>query len=137
MKLNYRGVSYEANPPTPELMEGEIGSKYRGVNFKPHYPRHIPVTQPVIGLTYRGVDHCTGDPIDVEASLLRRCYANEAISTDEAIPTVSSRQQALDELTTTHVVNIRQNLEHRLQVARAKGDQNLIRLLEAEAKQLA
>lgn len=115
MKSSDRGISYESNPPALELTEGEIGGKYRGANCKPHYPRHIPITQPVVGLA---------TPTAVPTSA-------------EAMSTVSSRQQILDELTNTHLANIRHTLEHRLQVARAKGDQNLIRLLEAEAEQIS
>lgn len=33
-----------------------------------------------------------------------------------------------------HQSNIRRSIEHRLEVARAKSDENLIRLLEAEMK---
>lgn len=32
----------------------------------------------------------------------------------------------------THRANIQKSLEHRLEVARAKGDENLVRQLEAE-----
>lgn len=35
-----------------------------------------------------------------------------------------------------HRANIQKRLEHRLEVARAKGDENLIRLLEAEMQQM-
>jgi hypothetical protein len=145
MKLTYRGDNYESNPPALELTEGEIGGKYRGANWRHHYPRHIPVPQPVVDLKYRGVDYCIGDPVDVEAVFLRRRHAlasgeakrcAAASATDEAMSTVSSRQEVMDKLTNTHLTNIRQSLEHRLQVAQAKGDQNLIRLLEVEAKQI-
>ena len=122
MKLTNRGVSSESDPPAFELTEGEIVGKYQGANGINHYPRHIPVTQPMVDLKDRGVADSTSEPIEVETSLLGG--------------TVSSRQQVLDELNNTHLANIRQNLEHRLQVARAKDDQNLIRLLEAEAEQL-
>lgn len=123
MNLRNRGVSSESDPPAFELTEGQIVGKYQGANGINHYPRHIPVTQPMVDLKDRSVADSTSEPIDVETSLLGG--------------TVSSRQQVLDELNNTHLANIRQNLEHRLQVARAKGDQNLIRLLEAEAEQLA
>jgi hypothetical protein len=137
MKLTYRGVSYEYNPPTLELTEGEIGGKYRGANWRQSYLRHIPIPQPVANLKYRGVAYSTGHPVDVEASQLRKRYVNgETVTTAEAVPTVSSRKQLLDELNNAHLTNIRRNLEHRLQVARAKGDQNLIRLLEAEAEHM-
>ncbi len=35
-----------------------------------------------------------------------------------------------------HRANIQKRLEHRLEVARANGDQNLIRVLENELRQL-
>jgi hypothetical protein len=42
-------------------------------------------------------------------------------------------RKAIEEI---HRENIRRNLERRLQAARERGDQDLIRLLEAESKQL-
>lgn len=36
----------------------------------------------------------------------------------------------------THRESLRKNLEHRLDVARANGDESLVRQLEAEAKYL-
>lgn len=36
-----------------------------------------------------------------------------------------------------HRQNIQRNIEHRLEVARAKGDERLIRQLEAELRQYA
>ena len=56
---------------------------------------------------------------------------------NQAALTKSSRQQVLEELHDIHLSNIRHNLEHRLQVAREKGDLHLIRLLEAEFEQIA
>jgi hypothetical protein len=41
------------------------------------------------------------------------------------------------ELTQVHRVSIARNLEHRLQVARAQGNQELLRLLEDEKQQLS
>ncbi|BCL33647.1 hypothetical protein [Nostoc sp. MS1] len=36
-----------------------------------------------------------------------------------------------------HRQNIQRNIEHRLEVARAKGDERLVRQLEAELRQFA
>ncbi|WP_179048489.1 hypothetical protein [Nostoc sp. TCL26-01] len=36
-----------------------------------------------------------------------------------------------------HKLNIQRNIEHRLEVARAKGDERLVRQLEAELRQFA
>jgi hypothetical protein len=132
MKLTYRGRNYESHSPALELIEGETCGKYRGTNYRPTYVRHIPVPQPVAELKYRGATYYTGDPIDVEAMLLRKQRSNA-----EAALKDCGREQVVNELSNTHLANIRKNLEHRLQVARAKGDQNLVNLLEAEAKQLA
>jgi hypothetical protein len=48
-----------------------------------------------------------------------------------------NRQQILTQASQTHQVNLRKNLERRLEAARAKGDANLIHLLEAEANYLS
>ncbi len=141
MKLTYRGVSYESTLPTVELTEGEITGKYRGTAWKQKYPRHIPVPQPKLDLKYRGAAYSVGDPIDVEATRLRRNYAQAAtpsvaVKTDEIAVPKTSRQRASEELRSNHRNNICRSLERRLQAARAKGDEKLIRLLEAESKQI-
>ena len=144
MKLSYRGVSYEHNSPQLEMMTGEVGGKYRGTAWNHKYLRHIPVPQPKVDLKYRGVAYSTGDPIDVEVVRLRREYTqvNGATANTTAIAakqmlTKSDRQQVLQELHSTHLDHLRRNLERRLQVAREKGDNHLIQLLEAESRQLA
>ncbi|WP_315784642.1 DUF4278 domain-containing protein [Fischerella sp. JS2] len=128
MKLTYRGVDYESNPLVVELIPGEMGGKYRGQQWRRHYPRHIRVPQPVAELKYRGVPYYVGDPLDVEAMKLRR--------QPKAIATEKTGQKSGQDLANAHLNHIRRNLEHRLQVAREKGDQTLIRLLEDEARQM-
>ena len=44
----------------------------------------------------------------------------------------SNRLQRLQEASRNHSASIQKSLEHRLQVAKAKGDENLVRQLEAE-----
>jgi hypothetical protein len=44
----------------------------------------------------------------------------------------SNRLQIARQAAETHTRNIKKSLEHRLEVARAKGDEQLIRQLEAE-----
>jgi hypothetical protein len=144
MKLSYRGVSYEQNSPQIETMAGAAGGTYRGATWNHQYLRHIPVPQPKVDLKYRGVAYSTGDPIDVEVVRLRREYTqiNGATANTTAIatkqkPAKSDRQQVLQELHSTHLDHLRRNLERRLQIAREKGDNHLIQLLEAESRQLA
>ncbi|HEY9659955.1 MAG TPA: hypothetical protein V6C65_15980 [Allocoleopsis sp.] len=47
-----------------------------------------------------------------------------------------NRQQAMTEAVQVHHDNLRKNLQRRLEIARAKGDENLVRQLEAEASYL-
>ena len=141
MESTYRDNNYESNQFNVELVEGEIGVEHQGTNWKQKYPRHIRVPQPKIDLNYRGVESTSDDSIDREANQLQREYitANSVAvpGKNEVVPTKTSRQQVLEELNQTHLNNLRRNLEHRLQVAREKGDEDLIRLLEAEFEQIA
>lgn len=47
---------------------------------------------------------------------------------------LNHRIQAAKQAEETHHQNLQKNLEHRLQVARVKGDEKLVRQLEAEMK---
>lgn len=130
MKLSYRGVNYEAAQSTLEVTEGEIGGLYRGQNWRFNYVRHIPEPAPVKDLKYRGIAYRTGKPTDTSVGTqpigtLGRC-------------TIAARnkREVLDEITRCHLKNIQRSLEHRLEVAKAKGDENLIQLLEAESAQM-
>jgi hypothetical protein len=123
MKLSYRGVNYDEAPSTLEVTEGEIGGMYRGQKWRYHYPRHVATPLPIHNLKYRGVPYGSDQ-------LIATTPAKTGIIRNE-------REQILDEWTNLHLQNIRRSLEHRLQVAKANGDQNLIRLLEAEFKQMA
>ena len=134
MKFNDRGISYKSDSPNLELTQCEIGDKYRGTNCRQKYPRHIRATLPRIALKNGEVDCCTGAPEEVEAMLQKEA---KTATSNEAALTESSRQQVLEKLHNVHLNNIRRNLEHRLQVAREKGDLDLIRLLEAEEEQIA
>lgn len=43
-----------------------------------------------------------------------------------------NKQQAAKKASEAHRLNIQRSLQHRLEVAKAKGDENLVRQLEAE-----
>jgi hypothetical protein len=55
----------------------------------------------------------------------------------EVIVMSNNRVQAMQKAQQAHKQNIQRSLEHRLQVARAKGDEKLIRQLEAEMNYFA
>lgn len=139
MKFNNRAFNYEPNLSNIELTESEIVDN-QGTDWKQKYPRHIPVPQVKIDLKSPAVECSTGDLIDIEANQLRQNYiADDSVAVtkkNEVVLTKTKRQQLLEELNNVHLNNLRRNLERRLQVAREKGDENLIRLLEAEFEQL-
>jgi len=56
-------------------------------------------------------------------------------TTNRRFTTSEARQLSRAEVSQVHKENIRQRLEHRLRIAREQGNQDLIRLLEAEQRQ--
>ncbi|MBE9128991.1 MULTISPECIES: DUF4278 domain-containing protein [unclassified Coleofasciculus] len=57
MKLTYRGVKYDYNPPTVETVERGVGGKYRGLDWRFRNLKKPPVLQPAADLKYRGVHY--------------------------------------------------------------------------------
>ena len=137
MRLTYRGVSYDREPLSLEVTEGEIGGQYRGQAWRQHYPRHIPnlKTKPKI-LQYRGVIYQTqttvvpGPRIACHIETLHR--PGTGGTQLKPIP-----QERIEQAQQVHLENLRRNLERRLQVAKAKGNETLVRQLEDESRQLA
>ena len=115
MQLTYRGANYEYDIPTVDMVEGEIAGKYRGQNWNYRYPRHIPVPK-----KYGGTNH----------TAKRDTAAASAPAAVKSAPTVQ-------EVAQVHRVHICHILDRRQQVAKAKGDDRLLRLLEIEWKQMA
>lgn len=68
MKLTYRGVAYEYNPPVVETTLGEVGGKYRGLDWRFRNLKKPPVLQPTVDLTYRGVRYSRGTVPTVEGT---------------------------------------------------------------------
>jgi hypothetical protein len=129
MEFSYRGVKYENDLPTVEMTEGEMGGIYRGQAWNYRYPRHIPVPQATPHLKYRGVNYCANPRATAEA-----CFA--APPAERIDPTVGSdspkRPEFDQQVEETHYHNICRRLEHRLQVAKQRGDRKLVKMLEAE-----
>ncbi|MFQ4140634.1 DUF4278 domain-containing protein [Chlorogloeopsis sp. ULAP02] len=57
MKLNYRGLSYEANSQNIEIAQTEINGKFRGLNY--HISRPVNSAGSSVGVTlkFRGVSY--------------------------------------------------------------------------------
>lgn len=66
MKLIYRGISYEYNPPVVETVEGKVGGKFRGLDWRFHNLKKAPLLQPPVNLTYRGVAYANRPTITTE-----------------------------------------------------------------------
>jgi Domain of unknown function (DUF4278) len=116
MKLRYRGGDYEYNPVALDVGTREISGKYRGQLWKQHFLTHNPIPQLEANLKYRGVSYHVGNTPLTEVV--------------EILPVVSNQ------VVSTHLLNLRLNLERRLMIAKASGDEHLVNLLQEEAKQL-
>lgn len=134
MKYCYRGVHYKREPLSLEVSEGEIAGKYRGKEWKHHYPKHVPQLAPKSNLQYRGVRYNRYPAIQTEAS---RAAKLAEISCRQGKVSKKPNQKNAQELAKAHLANIRHNWEHRMEVAKANGDENLVRILEKEGKELA
>ncbi|MBE9119593.1 DUF4278 domain-containing protein [Tychonema sp. LEGE 07199] len=121
MQLTYRGANYEYDISTVDMIEGQAAGKYRGQDWNYRYPRHIPVPQ-----KYGGANSNTKQ----EVQALRDVAAASAIAAVQSSPTVAEVAQ----VQRRHICSI---LDRRQQVAKAKGDERLMRLLEIEWKQMA
>lgn len=100
MKLTYRGVAYEYNPPAVETTLSEVGGKYRGLDWRFRNLKKPPMLQPRVDLTYRGVRYSHGTVPTVESAETAQV---PALSTKEKARslmlnhqrTLRNRQQAM------------------------------------------
>lgn len=132
MKLCYRGVNYKREPLSLEVSEGEIVGKYRGREYHCRYPRHVPKLKPKPRLQYRGLAYQTCPLIQTEASLNAQLAAIARACGQ--LPQTENKQ--IEQAVEIHRENVRRNLDRRLEVAKAKGNRELVQLLEKECEQL-
>ena len=114
MKLVYRGLDYNYTPAPVAIAEGNVGGKYRGMDWRFRNLVKVPVQLPTLDLIYRGVayqTHTTPAPVEVAAT-------NHAEAT-VATPTYLSVEDKARELMMTHhrlVKNRQQAMLSRLAV---------------------
>jgi hypothetical protein len=138
MKLCYRGVDYDYNPPSLEVRDSELTGCYRGrpTHFK--YVSHVPVPQPVANYTYRGVGYSTtalGQVQPPTGVVLREpVFQAQRAAAGSGL---KARRHLLREAAEAHRSNIQQSVQHRIEVARSQGNDQLLRQLEDELHQLA
>ena len=126
MRLIYRGVEYEYDPTQGRRddrisrFHAPITLTYRGNRYQidPNRPARSTVEPQPRELIYRGNRYWVG-------------YS-------DGKPTLSnvSRPRQAANLSAIHRENLQRNLQHRIEVARQKGDNALLTLLEAERRQI-
>ncbi|MGL5081515.1 MAG: DUF4278 domain-containing protein [Microcoleaceae cyanobacterium] len=137
MDFTYRGIGYRTQFSPVDFVEGELGGKYRGQEWNIHYPRHIPVPQPYSTLKYRGINYKTSAlSNNVVALNLPTTQLPGSAKSISAGLVKAGVVEAQDDFAQVHRANVCRLLEHRQQVAQAKGDQKLLKALEREAQQL-
>lgn len=138
MKLCYRGVEYDYNPPSLEVRESELTGRYRGRPLTFSYVSHLPVTQPIGEYTYRGVDYSTNCHGQVQPpTAARQRQSVFQAGRPAAARGLRARRHLLQEAADAHRINIQRSIQHRIEVARAQGNDQLLMQLEDELHQLA
>ncbi len=140
MKLTYRGVEYDHNPPMLEVSESDILCKYRGHTHRYSYVRHIPFPQPEAEFAYRGATYQTnrhGERQAVTQTDTKSVFSAFQRKLAELTPLMDERRQLLREAARSHSESIQRSLEHRIAVAREQGNVSLIQQLEDEMRQIA
>lgn len=139
MKLCYRGNEYDYNPPGLEVTESDILCQYRGRQLHYSYVDHIPFPQSVANLKYRGAAYRTNSMGEVEMAKqpTESIFAKLSKQALKVNSMADARRTLLQEATRVHRENIQRSLMHRLEVAKAQGNEVLVHQLEDEMHQMA
>lgn len=149
MKLTYRGISYDYNPPMLEVTESDIAMQYRGQSAAYTYVQHVPIPQPAERMTYRGVAYQTTRrgqvlPADVQLAgngqLTHRVGLGNRLSNlrDKLMgtsPAAQARRELLQVSSQQHRESMTRSLQHRINVAKEQGNAVLVQQLESEMSQ--
>ena len=132
MNLSYRGVSYEYKSPTMEVREEEVFGRYRGQPCSLGYVRHVPTPPLATNRVVCGDVHYISRLADRPITNLAEVETRQSV-----FPSDRSSEKILDEAKNAHLANIHRSLERRLQAAKARGDELLLNLLQAEIEEMA
>ena len=138
MKCIYRGSEYNITHPALTVTSSEVLGVYRGVAYR-HQRVSADIHQPIYDLMYRGVAYRTGEFAGVPSSVSGQPEVTVSPqSPSKTVPAgFSLGLQRLSELEKVRAASLRKNLEERLEVAKAQGNQSLIQVLEGEARELS
>lgn len=118
-------------PLSLEITEGEINNQLQGKAWKYRYPRHIPqfpTRSHQSAIAYQR--HSLPTTCKLAISSFK---VSEELNSDFSLWQARSNH---DEIRQLHLENLRQNLERRLQAAKANQDHYLVNLLKLESQQL-
>lgn len=115
MKLTYRGVSYDYNPPKVEYGDRTQVGKYRGVDIRFRTIQKEPVQQPTLELIYRGAAYKTNQ---AEAAATAPVAATP--TPEPASPAASTVQQQARQLMMNHHRNVKRRQQSMLSRLDAK-----------------
>ncbi len=135
MRLTYRGGEYDYRAVPVTMVESDSVGIYRGQRFQFSTPRHVSVVQPASMLSYRGVTYRLTAAGTMETVAI--APKPQVASVSPLHIYMKTSKERASEITKVHRLNLERRLQHRLQVAQDKGDQNLILQLEKEMQQLA
>ncbi|HBB31154.1 MAG TPA: hypothetical protein DDZ80_19525 [Cyanobacteria bacterium UBA8803] len=93
MKLTYRGIKYDYNPPQVETVETGFVGKYRGLDWRFRNLKKPPVIQPRVNLKYRGVYYQL--PGIVANNSVEQAQAPAFSTEDKARSLMLNRQRSL------------------------------------------
>lgn len=126
MKISCCSFNNKYSPPTMEITEREITSHKRQQTWKPNHPRHMSVRESQFHRSPGSIFH---DGLAKPRTCHISCNKSEAFN-------ILKYQLKDQHAKKAHLENMRQNLNRRLRKAQARGDQQLINLLNQESKQL-
>ncbi|NJK64332.1 MAG: DUF4278 domain-containing protein [Synechococcaceae cyanobacterium SM2_3_1] len=129
MELTYRGVTHFYDPDTIEIHREEVTGRFRGQELNWRAVTSVALPEAILNLQFRGVPLRASQ---VEATSLQQVQPQ--LRTKSLHPL---QQNFIDQVAELHRRNILLRLQQRLQAAKARGDDNLVQLLEAEQQQMA
>ncbi|MBD2464846.1 DUF4278 domain-containing protein [Oscillatoria sp. FACHB-1407] len=147
MKLIYRGNAYDYNQTASAGVQAPFKAAngyrspyvltYRGTTYM--VDPSVQAAQAAIptsyNLTYRGVTYQVNR--NTEGVTTTTVQTAPQVQADRVPPTLSRNYITKVHTAKVHKANLLQNVQRRLKVARERGDQELVRMLEAELNQLA
>lgn len=117
MKIKYRGVSYEYNPPAVEYGDLSQSGKYRGLDVRFRNPKKTPVLQPTLDLLYRGVAH-TANPVEDGNAI----ESTETVAPATASATVTAPASSIQDRARVLMMNHHRKVKQRQQAMLSRLD---------------